>query len=508
MGCGRSGAQRNTRMSPSMDDDSLAPEDLFIISDLHLGGQYAVDRGARGFRINTHAQDLIVFLTELRVRAEAGRRRTELVINGDFVDFLAEGGPDGNDWRAFIDDEEEAVARLDAIVGRDAGVFDAVASLMEAGVAVTLLLGNHDIELSLPSVRDRFCGHLRVTRSSPFRFVYDGEAYVVGDTLIEHGNRYDGFNVVDFDVLRRFRSESSRRLSATPDAFFEPPAGSRLVEEVMNPIKKDYGFIDLLKPETDAAIPLLLALEPTYAKDIDQIQRVLQLRDEARGRNPIAPARPPKPGNIRAAGREAGGPPNTLPQLLTRRIGAASANRLLAMVDEASRSERQHTEQIASGMVIRALSFARMVYFTSDWESRVDLLLDGFLQIQYGSLFDWSIESEACYRDAATELAQGGFRNVVFGHTHAAKNVDMPGGRRYMNTGAWADRLRLPEALYAGDRDRGREVLREFAVAMKEQRLARYIEFAPTFGYVRRDEGGATLPGTVHVYEPGVVRDL
>jgi hypothetical protein len=149
-----------------------------------------------------------------------------------------------------------------------------------------------------------------------------------------------------------------------------------------------------------------------------------------------------------------------------------------------------------------------MVFFTKEWESRVDLLLDSFLQIQYSSLFDRSVESEACYRDAATELAQGGFRNVVFGHTHAAKNVELPGGRRYLNTGAWADRLRLPNALYSGDRDRARGVLREFATAIKENRFASYVEFVPAFGYIRCDEHGATSPGTVYEYEPGMVRDL
>ncbi len=261
-------------MRPSMRCGTPVPEEVFIVSDLHLGGAYPTIAGERGFRINTHADRLVTFLSEVRDRAAATGRRTELVINGDFVDFLAEGGQDGTDWRAFIEDEEEAVARLDAIVGRDAGVFDAIASLLESRVAVTLLLGNHDIELSLPLVRDRLCEHLRATRSSAFQFVYDGEAYAIGGTLIEHGNRYDGFNVVDFDVLRRFRSESSRRLDASADALFEAPPGSRLVEEVMNPIKQDYGFIDLLKPETDAAIPLLLALEPAYAKDIEQIQRV------------------------------------------------------------------------------------------------------------------------------------------------------------------------------------------------------------------------------------------
>ena len=149
-----------------------------------------------------------------------------------------------------------------------------------------------------------------------------------------------------------------------------------------------------------------------------------------------------------------------------------------------------------------------MVFFTKEWEDRVDLLVDGFLQIQYASLFDMSSESEACYYEAALELSRGGFRNVVFGHTHVAKNVALPGDRRYLNTGAWADRLRLPEKLYAGSREDARQVLRDFAAAVRDKRFASYVEFVPSFGHVRCDEHGETMPGMVIRYEPGVVKDL
>jgi len=54
--------------------------------------------------------------------------------------------------------------------------------------------------------------------------------------------------------------EPGRVLFETPDP--EEASGwalRRLVEELMNPVKGDYPFIDLLKPENEAAIPLLLA---------------------------------------------------------------------------------------------------------------------------------------------------------------------------------------------------------------------------------------------------------
>lgn len=44
-----------------------------------------------------------------------------------------------------------------------------------------------------------------------------------------------------------------------------PNAGTRLVIDVMNEIKREFPFVDLLKPETDAVIPTLLALRPRLA---------------------------------------------------------------------------------------------------------------------------------------------------------------------------------------------------------------------------------------------------
>ncbi len=43
----------------------------------------------------------------------------------------------------------------------------------------------------------------------------------------------------------------------------------------------------------------------------------------------------------------------------------------------------------------------------------------------------------ANFREAAVELSQRGFDAVIFGHTHHAGSAELPGGRRYFNTGSW-----------------------------------------------------------------------
>jgi hypothetical protein len=60
--------------------------ELFVISDLHLGGQPG--EGERGFRINTHGAALAEFVHGVAVRASRSTTsEVELVLNGDIVDF-------------------------------------------------------------------------------------------------------------------------------------------------------------------------------------------------------------------------------------------------------------------------------------------------------------------------------------------------------------------------------------------------------------------------------------
>jgi UDP-2,3-diacylglucosamine pyrophosphatase LpxH len=253
---------------------------VFVISDLHLGGTYPVPPEQRGFRLCTHA-DAITRFVEERTKEIAKSGPREIVLNGDTVDFLAErdladaGASQAESWSSFTADPHLAVAKFKAIVCRDKKVFDSFGSFLDAGGRLTVLLGNHDVELSLPDVRRELRYALGVKPTHDFEFFYDGEAYVVGDALIEHGNRYDAWNQIDYDALRRVRSFQSRHLPVPDEYRFIPPAGSDMVTSVINKIKREYPFVDLLKPETAAVAPMLLALEPGYRSHVAAIAQIL-----------------------------------------------------------------------------------------------------------------------------------------------------------------------------------------------------------------------------------------
>jgi UDP-2,3-diacylglucosamine pyrophosphatase LpxH len=463
---------------------------VFVISDLHLGGVYPEPGSkSRGFRICTHAADVAAFIRKLA--ALPTTPAVELIINGDLVDFLAES--DGGGWSPFTAESATALEKFKAIVARDQVIFDALRELLSRGHRLVLTLGNHDLELCFPAVRSALRDAIGAGGSADFEFLHDGEAYQVGDALIEHGNRYDAWNMVDYDALRHIRSLQSRRQPVTGEQVFQPPAGSFMVAEVINPIKKSYAFIDLLKPETGATVPLVLALEPGYRA---LLAKAARFRFQGREHRLAAAAMPAFGGDISSAGRStdfggdisssAAGAGDPLDQELRSVLGAESSA-FISGLAQAGNGSAQIGSDISSGLIERGLSFLGILTAKahSDYEKRIPLLYTALQPLLKDASFDPSVETAPEYLNAARDLAQNGIRHVVFGHTHMAKRISLPSGGWYLNSGTWADVLQFPKELLSGTRDESLTKLQQFAQLMVSGDFSEWTTFRPT--YVRLD---------------------
>mgnify|MGYP000166730233 CR=1 FL=1 len=494
---------------------TTARQRVYVISDLHLGGAPPTVPGGRGFQLCTQVEALAEFIGQLAAQPVSADDRLELVINGDFVDFLAEKAPPGaaggSPWSPIKEDPQLAQQLLSDIATRNRPVIAALAELQRRGHTLTLLLGNHDVELAFPAVRQALTALLGVPASAALRFLYDGEAYRVGDALIEHGNRYDRFNVVDHDALRRVCSLQSRG-QAVPEALrMAPPVGSQLVAEVMNPIKADYPFIDLLKPESTAAVPLLLALEP---KARAHAARMATLAVKASQHTYVTPAMPKRSGDISAVGMgrgaELGGrvadlggrsgavavgaDEADLQRVLVEALGPEAGSRFLAQVappgpaPELARrgdiSARSADIAARGGGWAGGLSLLQLVFGGSEpaSESRLSALHTALVAFCDSSLFDMRRESaKNPYFLAASELARGDIRHVVMGHTHLARDIELPSGGRYLNSGTWADLMRVPEAVLGADPQLARAALQELVQDIKAHRFQSLIWQRPTY---------------------------
>ncbi|OYW21767.1 MAG: hypothetical protein B7Z52_00440 [Burkholderiales bacterium 12-64-5] len=240
-------------------------DELYVLSDLHLGGD-------SGFQIFTSTEEAAALLAHL---SRIKKSRVGLVINGDLVDFLAEQGA-----RAFNPDQAESMLRR---IAEDKAFAPVFAGLREftAGENHRLIinLGNHDIELALPWVRRVLLSLVAGSDGARGRveLAFEGTGYAacVGTArvLCLHGNEVDEWNVTDFEKLRLQGRDSLQGKAMAEE--WRPNAGSRMVVEVMNGIKRVWPFVDLLKPEQEAVPPVLIALDPALTTQLSGIAALL-----------------------------------------------------------------------------------------------------------------------------------------------------------------------------------------------------------------------------------------
>ena len=117
-------------------------DELFVVSDLHLGG-------SPGFQIFRQGARLAA---TIRALAKSKTPRLALVLAGDVVDFLAAADP------AYLEpDPERTIKKLEAI-RRDPAFADVFVALSEfvhtPSRSLVITLGNHDVELALPHGRE------------------------------------------------------------------------------------------------------------------------------------------------------------------------------------------------------------------------------------------------------------------------------------------------------------------------------------------------------------------
>ena len=209
---------------------------VYIVSDLHLGGAQAA-AGERGFQICTQTAALAELIDRLAAR-NPDNGGEELVIAGDFVDFLAESDGTGENgdpvWKALREDDAVAEQLLHTVAMRSPDVFAALRRFSARGHTLTILLGNHDIELALSAVQAAFrmglgqpqdiAARLRFERGDKPGMIEVGGARI----LIGHGEQSDPWNKVDYPHLPGPGAPQSADAGS-----FRYAAGSRLVKTIM-----------------------------------------------------------------------------------------------------------------------------------------------------------------------------------------------------------------------------------------------------------------------------------
>lgn len=404
---------------------------IFVISDLHIGGNEHPMLG--------HPEILEDFLNRLAAQSQMRNDELELVINGDFIDFLAH--PPGEAWTS---NEHDAVLKFKSVVKGAPHLFAALRRCATNMSRFTVLLGNHDIELAYPKVRDALLHELGLDTHRSL-LLFNNEAYRVGDLLIEHGNRYDAWNAIDHNGLRQIVSSCSR--GEQPPSDFNTCPGSRLVQEVINPLKHRYQFIDLLKPEDKLVVLLLTTIEPQLRGDLGKLLNGATSYARQVYRKALW--------TLTSVDRQPG------QRQLVSREDSVDSNEWIPREVIDTFSDEMAIEERSRRLVSTGGNMQKRFLKDDDEESLALLLKQGRepapdrlrkLQIALRNKLrgdDSFIETDETGPEfaAAREMIQERVaKAVVMGHTHLAREIKVKDGW-YINTGTWADLISLDRAL-------------------------------------------------------------
>lgn len=408
---------------------------LYSISDLHLGGVSPGVARSEGGPIPVQAcgsgERLAGLVRHLTDRAN-GQRSLGLVINGDFVDFLAENPTRYLDFGA-------PARHLDRVAGdpafRDFFV-ELKAFVSKPNARLVVVIGNHDVELLHPDAQQALAELLGDPPASRLVFALDGTGYrcaVGGRTIYcTHGNEHDAWNLLDHRALRRLLRRAKVGSSPRYEEVAEVTnAGTRLVIDLMNELKVEHPFIDLLKPEVEAMVPILAVLksgDASFQLRLDRLRALLwrRLVDAGRVRQgllggdepgvsaapPDAPTRAPLDWQgVEDAYRRGVNPSELAQGEGTLGVGTAITGFFRGMVS--SGGLREH---------LRALAVTDQAFQPTDYDDPTFVALDREV-------------------DPRTDF-------ILAGHTHLARQMKRRNGEGwYFNSGTWMRLLRLGRSL-------------------------------------------------------------
>jgi UDP-2,3-diacylglucosamine pyrophosphatase LpxH len=413
-------------------------DEVHVISDIHMGGQ-------PGFQILRETKRLANFIRRLTGQRPGGR--LALVLNGDVFDTLAE---DVIGYVA-IDDAQATIKRIMEDESFKP-VWDALAAFVKAPRrALVIVIGNHDIEVAFPPCSASSAPGWQATTSAGLPHLSTRQRardtrMVCGPGLRIHGNEVDAWNYNRYEDLAKVSRRMNAGMSLSHDEW-KPNAGTRMVKEVMNNVKRRYAWVDLLKPETSAAVGTLLVLDASQASRIGALFGIVGERK--RGDGEVG-------ARLSAEGFVDREPSATSAMTLEQMIGpnlkqgfgggvddmlyAAESNFAKSRTPRAPVTGTLGTPQLIvdrlSGWltgVSKAESLRRALrdWLENDKTFAIDDLDDTFRQVSasVGPTIDF----------------------IVTGHTHLERAIDMGQHRFYFNSGTWIRLLRFTPAILASE---------------------------------------------------------
>jgi UDP-2,3-diacylglucosamine pyrophosphatase LpxH len=378
-----------------------------ILSDLHIGA-------GQGNPLEDFTLDgaLAGLLSEWAQESERSGVTAELILAGDTFEFLQV--PALADQEAFDptaaypperfvpSDEVSAVAKMHTILAGHAELMAALAAWLAevpARRTLTLIKGNHDLELHWRSVQEVLRTALGADGPRASLLRYEERRISRQGLYVEHGNQYT-------ESASRVADMTEPHDLTTGEGLLWP-VGSRFVARLLNQIEHERYWVDSVKPVT-ALVWYLLSLDT--------------------------------PLGLRALSLLLSELPDILLTADSRMLLTDAGADLLAAPGSPGTADALQ-RRIAQALAPLGLPSAALEATTAE----ATVLGWGELALRRGQAEEQA-QRDALKRVAALKSGQERARVVVFGHTHAACQVPLPDGAAYCNAGTWTWRRDLAGA--------------------------------------------------------------
>lgn len=203
-----------------------------VISDLHLGRGRTIEGGATNSLEEFYFGSKLAEFLHYYSSGEFRDCEIELIINGDFLNFLQV------DYRGHfltVITESISLEKIKNIIAGHPEVFKALREFAHApGRSVTYVVGNHDQCMLWPATRAYFEEVLQASvKFKNLVYFFDG-------VHIEHGHMHEAANRVD---PKRFFLKKN-----LPEPILNLPFGSHFFVDFVLKLKRVYPHIDKVRP--------------------------------------------------------------------------------------------------------------------------------------------------------------------------------------------------------------------------------------------------------------------
>ena len=215
-----------------------AKKTVLVISDLHLGAGYFFQGQVNNLEDFNFDQELVQFFQYYSSGDYKGQE-VEVIINGDFIDFLAVP------YVSYFDDKfwsaKASVEKLKIVIDAHEEVFSEMKRFIgQENKKITYMIGNHDAELQMKNVAKELINFF--DQSSSFLLIgFDQPEYrPIEGVVIQHGHSHDLPN--DITLEDNFAKDDDG------EEFFIPPWGSYYVARVINRFKVERRHVASVRP--------------------------------------------------------------------------------------------------------------------------------------------------------------------------------------------------------------------------------------------------------------------